>query len=103
MSAGPAPSSPGVSEDGVMRALATVIDPEIGLDIVTLGLAYHVTIEGGQVTVVYSLTTPGCPLEFHITNAIVEAVSAVPGVDEVLPELVWEPPWNPGMIQGGAW
>lgn len=103
MSAGPAPSSPGVSEDEVMRALATVIDPEIGLDIVTVGLVYDVAIDGDSVEVTFSLTTPGCPMEEHITNGILYAVSSVPGVATVAPNLVWEPRWHPGMIEQGAW
>jgi metal-sulfur cluster biosynthetic enzyme len=92
-----------IDGDLVWEALSTVIDPEIGLDIVTLGLVYELEARGNAVRVTFSLTTPGCPMEEAITSGVINAVSAVPGVEQVLPNLVWEPRWHPGMIQEGAW
>ena len=94
---------PSIDASQVWHALSTVIDPEIGLDIVTIGLVFGVEQIENAVRVTFTLTTPGCPMEEIITSGIVNAVSAVPGVEHVLPVLVWEPRWHPGMMAEDAW
>lgn len=88
--------------DAVWTALSMVIDPEVGLDIVTMGLVYDVSIENDVVHVTHTLTTPRCPLEPIITAGIRESVGFVRGIDGVKTHLVWDPSWHPGMIQMDA-
>jgi metal-sulfur cluster biosynthetic enzyme len=88
--------------DAAWRALTMVIDPEVGLDIVTMGLVYDVTLEESAVVVTHTLTTRGCPMERVITDGIHEALSWLDGAPPVGTRLVWDPEWHPGMIEPGA-
>ncbi len=88
-----------VNQERVMAALYEVEDPEIGINIVDLGLVYGVGIEGSTVMVTMTLTTPGCPLHASVREAVERAVRAfVPGVTDVNVVLVWEPAWSPQRI-----
>jgi metal-sulfur cluster biosynthetic enzyme len=94
--------SPDLRLDALWQALSSVIDPELGLDIVTLGLVYGLEIRDGVARVTHTLTTPGCPMERVITDGIRSAGVLVEGVRVVETDLVWEPAWHPGMISGGG-
>ncbi len=86
-----------------LELLQSVIDPESGLDIVTLGLVYGLEADGaGTLRVTHTLTTPGCPMEHVIGYGIEMVGMAVPGVTAVERNLVFEPSWHPGMIRDGA-
>lgn len=86
----------------VWTALATVIDPELALDIVTLGLVYAVELQGSTARITYTLTTPGCPMARAIADGVRSAVAAVEGVERVDTNVVWDPGWHPGMIAPSA-
>ena len=85
------------------RNLATVIDPEIGLDVVTLGLVYGVEIVDDVALVTHTLTTPGCPMERIITDGIRGAAMQTDDICGVETRIVWEPAWHSGMIAPDAW
>lgn len=89
-----------VDNEAVMQALRQVIDPEIGLDIVTLGLVYGVEgLDEGDVTVRMTMTSPGCPMTGIILGGAQDAVAGVPGVRSATMDLVWEPAWTPERIE----
>ena len=87
----------------VLDALRRVIDPEIGINIVDLGLVYETDARDGHVRVVMTMTTPACPLGESLSEeATVEIRKHVDGVKSVSVDLVWEPPWQPSMMSGAA-
>jgi metal-sulfur cluster biosynthetic enzyme len=88
--------------DDVMDALSNVIDPELGLDFVELGLIYGVEVDDGEVHVTFTLTTPGCPIGPHVTEQIEEFVGELDGVRTVDSELVFMPPWSPERMSEDA-
>ncbi len=89
--------------EALWRALGTVVDPELGLDIVTLGLVYDADIRDDVAWVTPTLTTPGCPMERIITDGIRAAAMQVDGTCGVETRIVWDPAWHPGMISRDAW
>jgi metal-sulfur cluster biosynthetic enzyme len=91
-----------LSREGVLEALRNVYDPELGINIVDLGLVYEVRVEGPRVEITYSLTTMGCPIGPLIEQQMQQFVSAIPGVEEVSAEMVLRPPWNPEMMSDEA-
>jgi metal-sulfur cluster biosynthetic enzyme len=91
-----------VTEDDVREALENVIDPELGLDFVELGLVYDILIDGSEVTVKFTLTTPGCPIGPQVSEQMIEFVGDLPGVTKVTPELVFTPAWTPDLMSEDA-
>ncbi|MCD6463778.1 MAG: metal-sulfur cluster assembly factor [Thermotogae bacterium] len=87
-----------VTREDVMKKLKEVYDMELGLDIVSLGLIYDVLIEGGNVKVTMTLTTPMCPLGPLMMEDVKRKVGELEGVEEVQVELTFDPPWSPEMM-----
>ncbi len=90
------------SVDEVNEALANVIDPELGLDFVELGLIYDVAVEDGTVHVTFTLTSPGCPIGPQVTDQIKEYVGELDGVQDVDATMTFSPPWTPDMMSEDA-
>ena len=87
-----------LNETLVLETLRQVIDPEIGCNIVDLGLIYNVTITGTKVAVVMTLTTPGCPMHESIREGAEVALLNLEPVTEATVAVVWDPPWHPSMM-----
>lgn len=88
--------------EDVMDALSNVIDPELGLDFVELGLIYGVEVNDGNVNVTFTLTTPGCPIGPQVTEQIEEFVGELDGVKTIESQMVFTPPWSPEKMSEDA-
>lgn len=84
-----------ISKQQIMTTLAGIKDPELGLDLVTLGLIYETRISADTVAIRCTVTTPGCPLIETIVEDIKRTVGALPGVRRVEVDLTFDPPWSP--------
>jgi len=91
-----------MTRDDVMEALRAVEDPELGMDVVELGLVYDAEVHGPKGKVIYSLTSMGCPAGPLIQQNIEEVVRALPEVEDVETELTWDPPWTPEKMSDDA-
>jgi metal-sulfur cluster biosynthetic enzyme len=90
------------TREEVVEALRQVEDPELGMDIVDLGLMYDVEIDDGRVKVIHTLTSMGCPVGPMIQEQIHDVTRALPGVEDVEVELTWDPPWTPEKMSEDA-
>ena len=90
------------TKDEVVEALRAVEDPELGMDIVELGLLYDVEVEGPKVRVIHTLTSMGCPVGPMIQENVDQIVRAMPDVEDVDVELTWDPPWSPEKMSDDA-
>jgi metal-sulfur cluster biosynthetic enzyme len=88
--------------EDVEEALANVIDPELGLDFVELGLIYGIDIDGSNVHVTFTLTSPGCPIGPQVSEQIEEFVSELDGVESVDSAMVFTPSWTPELMSEDA-
>lgn len=91
-----------ITEESVYKALKTVIDPEIGIDIVNLGFIYDVQIEGDAVKVAMTLTMKGCPMHATLKQQAERAILEHTGASSAEVHLVFDPPWNMGMMSDMA-
>jgi metal-sulfur cluster biosynthetic enzyme len=101
LAGGAPPTSPGegITADQAKLALRKVKDPELGLNIVDLGLVYEIVVDGNDIHVDMTLTSPGCPAGPQIMTDVERALQALPGVGEVELNLVWSPYWTPERIE----
>ena len=90
------------TKDEVIEALRTVEDPELGMDIVDLGLLYDVEVQGPRVKVTHTLTSMGCPVGPMIQEDIHRVASELDGVEDIAVELTWDPPWTPERMSDDA-
>lgn len=90
-------------KDRIATALNRVIDPEVGVNIVDLGLVYRAEVSGERVVVTMTMTTPACPLSSYFRREVDDSIRGqLPEIKEVEVDIVWDPPWNPEMMSEAA-
>jgi metal-sulfur cluster biosynthetic enzyme len=94
------PEMPG--QEAVYEILKQVYDPEVGINIVDMGLIYGVEIEGNKIDLIMTLTSPACPAGPHILQQIDDKLKEMEGVEDVDIRVVWTPPWSPDMLSEEA-
>jgi metal-sulfur cluster biosynthetic enzyme len=90
------------SVDEVQDALTNVIDPELGLDFVELGLVYEIEVDGSDVNITFTLTSPGCPIGPQVSDQMKEFVGELDGVEQVHPNMTFSPAWSPDLMSEDA-
>lgn len=91
-----------MQKEELLAALSSVVDPELGVNIVDLGLVYEAAEQDGKVYVRMTLTTAGCPLHETMVGGVKSALRALPGVRNIEVDVVWNPPWTPDMMSDKA-
>jgi len=91
-----------VTRATVADLLYQVIDPEIGVNIVDLGLVFGIRVVDGEILITMTLTTPGCPLAGYIEDSIHRALWGLPGDATIKVDIVWDPPWGPELMSDQA-
>ena len=91
-----------MTSDAVMFCLENVIDPELGINMVDLGLIYNIKIEQGKISVDMTLTTPGCPMAGMIAGSVEQEIRKTFEDADVEVSLVWDPPWSPDLLSPSA-
>jgi FeS assembly SUF system protein len=91
-----------LTEHNIIEAIRKVYDPEIHVNIYDLGLIYNICVDNSDVKITMTLTSAFCPAAESLPNEVEEVVKAVPGVEKVTIEIVWEPAWTKGMMSDEA-
>lgn len=97
----PPPTTPGFGR-AIVDRLRAVIDPELGVNVVDLGLVYGLAVEGDVARVALTMTTPACPMSRLLTDAVRRALRGIPSLTRVEVDVVWAPAWTPDMAAGTA-
>jgi len=91
-----------ITKDKVTSCLQNVIDPELGINVVDLGLIYNVLIDANKISVDMTLTTPGCPMAGTLVGSVEQAIRETFEEADVEVSLVWDPPWSPDRLSDAA-